>query len=57
MLDLLNATAAFERRYLILVLQFTGGKRIKAAKILGISRKCLWQKMQRHELLNDGGVK
>jgi len=35
-----------ERRYLQEVLESVGGQRMRAAEILGISRKTLWKKMK-----------
>ena len=35
-----------ERRYLQEVLQSVGGQRMRAAEILGISRKTLWKKLK-----------
>ena len=35
-----------ERRYLQEVLESVGGQRLRAAEILGISRKTLWTKMK-----------
>jgi DNA-binding NtrC family response regulator len=40
----------FERGYLLRALEASGGKRTKAAEILGISRKTLWEKLKSHEL-------
>ena len=45
---LLNeAVREVERRYLNEVLQSVGGQRMRAAQILGISRKTLWKKMKK----------
>jgi two-component system response regulator AtoC len=49
-----TAVAAFEREYLIRIVRKTGGKRMKAADILGISRKSLWEKMKLHGIDMDG---
>jgi two-component system response regulator AtoC len=50
------AVAAFEREYLIRIVRKTGGKRMKAADILGISRKSLWEKMKLHGIAeNESG--
>ena len=44
---LLNeAVREAERRYLQEVLQRVGGQRMRAAQILGISRKTLWKKLK-----------
>jgi DNA-binding NtrC family response regulator len=47
---LAEATREFEKRHLRRALAATGGKRVKAAERLGISRKCLWEKLRRYEL-------
>jgi two-component system, NtrC family, response regulator AtoC len=43
------AIREFEKEHLRTALAATGGKRIQAAKVLGISRKCLWEKLRTHE--------
>jgi two-component system, NtrC family, response regulator HydG len=53
LLPLSEATRAFEKRHVRRALEATGGKRVKAAERLGISRKCLWEKLRRYEL-EDG---
>jgi len=35
-----------EREHILSVLQLTGGNRVQAARILGISRKTLWKKLK-----------
>jgi transcriptional regulator of acetoin/glycerol metabolism len=35
-----------EREHIISVLRLTEGKRVQAARILGISRKTLWKKLK-----------
>ena len=35
-----------EREHIISVLRLTGGNRVQAARILGISRKTLWKKLK-----------
>ena len=40
----------FEKRHLRRALAATGGKRVKAAELLGISRKSLWEKLRMYEL-------
>lgn len=40
------ATAEFERRYIRRVLSATGGQKGRAAEILGVSRKSLWEKLR-----------
>jgi two-component system response regulator HydG len=47
---LAEATAAFERRYLLRALRATGGARAMAAERLGISRKSLWEKLRRYKV-------
>jgi two-component system response regulator HydG len=41
-----EAVREAERRYLLEVLQSVGGQRMRAARILGISRKTLWKKLK-----------
>ena len=45
-----EATREFEREYLLRALRLSGGRRAEAAKLLGISRKNLWQKLRLHGL-------
>ncbi|MHB8420046.1 MAG: sigma-54-dependent transcriptional regulator [Myxococcales bacterium] len=45
-----EALREFERGYLLGALREAGGKRGRAAEILGISRKTLWEKMRGHGL-------
>ena len=45
---LTSALKAFEREYLKRALERTGGNRGQAAKLLGISRKNLWEKLRAH---------
>jgi DNA-binding NtrC family response regulator len=42
------ALKEFEREYLLRALRRTGGKRLRAAQLLGISRKSLWDKLRAH---------
>jgi len=42
--------AQFEKEYIERVLQSTGGERARAAELLGISRKNLWEKMVKYGL-------
>jgi two-component system response regulator AtoC len=44
------ATREFEKRHLRHALAATGGKRVKAAELLGISRKSLWEKLRMYDL-------
>jgi PAS domain S-box-containing protein len=48
-----QALSHYEKVYLEQALALTGGRRLEAARRLGISRKNLWEKMQRYGLLND----
>ena len=54
-----EAIQVFEREYLLRALKIAEGKRTRAAHMLGISRKNLWQKLRRHGLLDfspNGGA-
>jgi DNA-binding NtrC family response regulator len=42
------AAKEFERRYLVKALELSGGKRVRAAELLGLSRKTLWEKLKMH---------
>jgi DNA-binding NtrC family response regulator len=44
------AAREFEKGHLRRALAATGGKRVKAAERLGISRKSLWEKLRMYEL-------
>ena len=44
------AVEFFEREYILRALALAGGKRAKAAELLGISRKHLWHKMRIHAI-------
>jgi DNA-binding NtrC family response regulator len=44
------AAKEFERRYLVKALELAGGKRVKAAELLGLSKKTLWEKLKAHGL-------
>jgi two-component system response regulator AtoC len=44
------ATREFEKGHLRRALAATGGKRVKAAELLGISRKSLWEKLRMYDL-------
>jgi DNA-binding NtrC family response regulator len=41
-----EAVQEFEREYLVRALRTTGGKKVQAAELLGISRKSLWKKLR-----------
>ena len=43
-----SALKEFEKEYLLRALAQAGGKKMKAAEILGISRKNLWEKLRLH---------
>jgi two-component system response regulator AtoC len=43
-----SALKEFEKEYLLRALTQAGGKKMKAAEILGISRKNLWEKLRLH---------
>ena len=45
----------FERTYLLRVLRAVGGNRTRAAKILNLSRKGLWQKLKAHDIAPEEG--
>jgi DNA-binding NtrC family response regulator len=47
------ATRSFERDYLLRTLTVTNGKRARAAELLGISRKTLWEKLRAHGISDD----
>ncbi len=44
------AMKEFEREYLLRAIAQAHGKRAKAAEMLGISRKSLWEKLRAHGL-------
>jgi DNA-binding NtrC family response regulator len=46
---LADAVKAFEKAHLQRVLAAAGGKRLRAAEMLGISRKSLWEKLREQE--------
>ncbi len=41
-----SAVREFEREYLLRALRVSGGKKMRAAQLLGISRKSLWEKLR-----------
>jgi DNA-binding NtrC family response regulator len=47
------AVKEFEREYLARALRLTGGNRTKAAAVLGISRKSLWEKLRDHGIADE----
>ena len=52
-IPLRDAVADFERRYILRVLESLGGQKGRAAEVLGISRKVLWEKLKRQESENS----
>lgn len=48
--SLKQALAGVEREFIAQVLTLNEGRKVAAAKALGISRKTLWEKMQRYQL-------
>lgn len=50
-MTLAAAIQAFERDYLIEALRACGNARTRAAARLGISRKNLWEKLRRHQIV------
>ncbi len=48
-----TALKAFEKEYLLRALRLADGRKLKAAEMLGISRKNLWEKLRAHELGDD----
>lgn len=55
-LESLEAVATrFERDYLLRVLRAVGGNRTRAARILNLSRKGLWQKLKAHGIAPSEG--
>lgn len=49
-LNLSAALAVTEKACILKALRMTEGKRVKAAELLGISRKNLWEKLKQHKL-------
>jgi DNA-binding NtrC family response regulator len=47
---LVAAAREFEKAHLRRAVAATGGKRVKAAEMLGISRKSLWEKLRMYDL-------
>jgi DNA-binding NtrC family response regulator len=47
------AVREFEREYLLRAISQAGGKRLRAAEILGISRKSLWEKLRLHGISDE----
>ncbi len=51
--SLQEAVKAFERTYLMRALEVAEGKKSKAAELLGISRKNLWEKLRSHQVPDE----
>lgn len=47
---LAETRGAAERRQILRALELTGGQMVEAARLLGVSRTTLWEKMQKHDL-------
>ena len=45
-----HVTAKVEKEYIIKILKTTDGNKTRAAEILGISRKTLWEKLKSHNI-------
>lgn len=45
-----HVTSEAEKSYIEKVLKYTNGNRTKAAEILGISRKSLWEKIKAYNM-------
>jgi two-component system response regulator AtoC len=50
LVTLQDAVKAFEREYLMRALKAAEGKKSRAAELLGISRKNLWEKLRSHQI-------
>lgn len=48
--SLQEVTAEAEKKHIVRILKITRGNRSKAAELLGISRKTLWEKINTHQL-------
>jgi DNA-binding NtrC family response regulator len=53
-LPLSEATREFEKRHLRRALEASDFRRGRTAERLGISRKCLWEKLRRYEIEDEG---
>jgi DNA-binding NtrC family response regulator len=49
----LPALDELERRYLLYILEITGGNRTRAAEILGIDRRTLYRMIERYGIDNN----
>lgn len=50
---LAEAAGEFEREYLLRALRLSEGRKARAAELLGISRKNLWEKLKGHDVGDD----
>ena len=50
------AMREYERAYLVQALHLSGGKRARAAELLGISRKSLWEKLRLYAITLENSV-
>ncbi len=50
---LTNAIGVFEKQYIVRVIEEAKGNKTLAAKILGISRKTLWEKCKQYGMIKD----
>lgn len=46
-----QALSVAEREHIVRALRIAGGRKAPTAALLGISRKCLWEKIRAHEIL------
>lgn len=51
------ARERFERSHIVEILSRTGGSKTMASKVLGLSRKALWEKCKRYSITNGSGDK
>ena len=52
--SLAMAREQFERTHILEILQRTGWSRTTAAQVLGLSRKGLWEKCKRYDIVRSG---
>ncbi len=53
--SLASAREAFEKDYILAVLERVGGSRTEASRLLGLSRKALWEKCKRYGIPSARG--
>jgi DNA-binding NtrC family response regulator len=46
-----QALSCAEREHIVRALRIAGGRKAPTAQLLGVSRKCLWEKIRAHEIL------